>query len=178
MTAVGNTGISIDALARLDQHLLSRYIEPEQIAGCLTLIAQRSEALMRLSIPRSAQMRGSFTRSRLRNVTTWAGAYLCTLAIAVLLGGWVIGCDLVFGLAALGVAVLTALLLLFVTEDRRVPSGEALPLRDNGLLVATAVLLLLSTASWSVCSMVTLPATILLPLVIVWLLKRVRLSRN
>ena len=40
---VGNTGISIDALQRLDQHLLSRYIEAEEIAGCVTLIARRGE---------------------------------------------------------------------------------------------------------------------------------------
>ncbi len=44
MTATaGNTGISIDALARLDQHLLSRYIQPEKIAGCLTLISRHGE---------------------------------------------------------------------------------------------------------------------------------------
>ncbi len=44
MTAtVGQTGISVEALARLDQHLLSRYIEPEKIAGCLTLVARRGE---------------------------------------------------------------------------------------------------------------------------------------
>ena len=44
MTAtVGATGISIDALARLDQHLISRYIGPEKIAGCLTLVARRGE---------------------------------------------------------------------------------------------------------------------------------------
>ncbi len=42
-TTVGTTGISIDALARLDRHLLSRYIESEKIAGCLTLIARRGE---------------------------------------------------------------------------------------------------------------------------------------
>ena len=40
---VGGTGISIDALQRLDQHLLTRYIEAEKIAGCLTLIARRGE---------------------------------------------------------------------------------------------------------------------------------------
>ena len=27
----------------LDQHLISRYIEPQKIAGCLTLIARRGE---------------------------------------------------------------------------------------------------------------------------------------
>jgi len=44
MTAtVDATGISIDALARLDRHLLERYIQPEKIAGCLTLIARRGE---------------------------------------------------------------------------------------------------------------------------------------
>ena len=44
MTAsVGNTGISIDALSRLDRHLLERYIQPEKIAGCLTLISRRGE---------------------------------------------------------------------------------------------------------------------------------------
>ena len=44
MTAtVGNTGISIESLARLDQHLLSRYVQPEKIAGCLTLISRRGE---------------------------------------------------------------------------------------------------------------------------------------
>ena len=44
MTATaGATGISIDALARLDQHLISRYIDPQKIAGCLTLIARRGE---------------------------------------------------------------------------------------------------------------------------------------
>ncbi len=44
MTATaGNTGISIDALARLDQHLLSRYVQPEKIAGCLTLISRHGE---------------------------------------------------------------------------------------------------------------------------------------
>ena len=40
---VGGTGISIEALQRLDQHLLGRYIEAEQIAGCVTLIARRGE---------------------------------------------------------------------------------------------------------------------------------------
>ncbi len=44
MTAtVGATGISIDSLARLDQHLLSRYVQPEKIAGCLTLVSRRGE---------------------------------------------------------------------------------------------------------------------------------------
>ncbi len=44
MTAtVGNTGISIDALSRLDRHLLERYIQPEKIAGCLTLISRRGD---------------------------------------------------------------------------------------------------------------------------------------
>ena len=44
MTATaGNTGISIDALARLDRHLLTRYIEAEKIAGCLTLISRHGE---------------------------------------------------------------------------------------------------------------------------------------
>ena len=44
MTAtVGDTGISIEALARLDGHLLSLYIQPEKIAGCVTLIARRGE---------------------------------------------------------------------------------------------------------------------------------------
>ena len=40
---VGGTGISIEALQRLDQHLLGRYIEAGQIAGCVTLIARRGE---------------------------------------------------------------------------------------------------------------------------------------
>ena len=40
---VGGSGIAVEALARLDGHLLSRYIEPEKIAGCLTLIARRGE---------------------------------------------------------------------------------------------------------------------------------------
>ncbi len=40
---VGGTGISIEALQRLDQHLLGRYIEAEKIAGCLTLVARRGE---------------------------------------------------------------------------------------------------------------------------------------
>ena len=40
---VGGTGISIDALQRLDRHLLERYIEPQKIAGCLTLISRRGE---------------------------------------------------------------------------------------------------------------------------------------
>lgn len=39
----GNSGIRIEALARLDQHLLSCYIEPEKIAGCVTLVARRGE---------------------------------------------------------------------------------------------------------------------------------------
>ncbi len=39
----GDTGISIEALARLDRHFLTRYIEPEKIAGCLTLISRRGE---------------------------------------------------------------------------------------------------------------------------------------
>ena len=44
MTAtVGNTGISVDSLARLDQHLLSRYVQPEKIAGCLTLVSRHGE---------------------------------------------------------------------------------------------------------------------------------------
>ena len=44
MTATaGNTGISIDALARLDRHLLERYVQPEKIAGCLTLVSRRGE---------------------------------------------------------------------------------------------------------------------------------------
>lgn len=42
-TTAGGAGISIEALSRLDQHLLKRYIEPERIAGCLTLIARRGE---------------------------------------------------------------------------------------------------------------------------------------
>ena len=42
-TTLGNSGISIEALARLDQHLISRYIEPQRIAGCVTLIARRGE---------------------------------------------------------------------------------------------------------------------------------------
>ena len=40
---VGGTGISIEALQRLDQHLLGRYIEAGRIAGCLTLVARRGE---------------------------------------------------------------------------------------------------------------------------------------
>ncbi len=40
---VGQTGISIEALARLDQHFLARYIQPAQIAGCVTLIARHGE---------------------------------------------------------------------------------------------------------------------------------------
>ena len=40
---VGATGISIEALQRLDQHLLGRYIEAGRIAGCLTLVARRGE---------------------------------------------------------------------------------------------------------------------------------------
>lgn len=44
MTAtVGHTGISIASLARLDQHLLSRYVQTQKIAGCLTLISRRGE---------------------------------------------------------------------------------------------------------------------------------------
>ena len=44
MTATaGNSGISTEALARLDRFLLSRYIEPENVAGCLTLIARHGE---------------------------------------------------------------------------------------------------------------------------------------
>ena len=44
MTAtIGDTGISIDALQRLDGHLHSRYIEPQKIAGCLTLISRRGQ---------------------------------------------------------------------------------------------------------------------------------------
>ena len=44
MTAtIGDTGISIDALQRLDRHLHSRYIEPQKIAGCLTLISRRGQ---------------------------------------------------------------------------------------------------------------------------------------
>ena len=42
-TTVGGTGISVEALHRLDRHLLERYIEPEKIAGCLTLISRRGE---------------------------------------------------------------------------------------------------------------------------------------
>lgn len=42
-TTVGGTGISVEALQRLDRHLLERYIEPEKIAGCLTLISRRGE---------------------------------------------------------------------------------------------------------------------------------------
>ncbi len=62
MTATaGNTGISIEALARLDQHLLNRYIEPEKIAGCLTLISRRGEiahlsALGQMDIERGKPM--------------------------------------------------------------------------------------------------------------------------
>ncbi len=44
MTAtIGDTGTSIDALQRLDRHLHSRYIEPQKIAGCLTLISRRGQ---------------------------------------------------------------------------------------------------------------------------------------
>ena len=39
----GASGIAIEALQRLDEHLLKRYIEPQKIAGCLTLIARRGE---------------------------------------------------------------------------------------------------------------------------------------
>ena len=42
-TMAGNTGVSIEALARLDRLLLSRYVEPQKIAGCLTLIARHGE---------------------------------------------------------------------------------------------------------------------------------------
>lgn len=42
-TTVGGTGISVEALEQLDRHLLERYIEPEKIAGCLTLISRRGE---------------------------------------------------------------------------------------------------------------------------------------
>ena len=42
MTAtVGTTGISVDALARLDRHLSERYVQAGRIAGCITLIARR-----------------------------------------------------------------------------------------------------------------------------------------
>ena len=37
------SGIDGGALARLDQLLLSRYIEPGRIAGCVTLVARRGE---------------------------------------------------------------------------------------------------------------------------------------
>ena len=40
---VGNTGISTEALAQIDRHLLNRYIDPQKIAGCLTLITRRGE---------------------------------------------------------------------------------------------------------------------------------------
>ena len=38
-----NSGIDGAALDRLDQFLLSRYIEPGRIAGCVTLVARRGE---------------------------------------------------------------------------------------------------------------------------------------
>lgn len=40
---VGNTGIAVDALARLDQHLDQRYVQAGRIAGCLTLVARHGE---------------------------------------------------------------------------------------------------------------------------------------
>ena len=38
-----SVGLSSDRLRRVDQHLMSRYIEPGKIAGALTLVARRGE---------------------------------------------------------------------------------------------------------------------------------------
>ncbi|HSS02729.1 MAG TPA: serine hydrolase domain-containing protein, partial [Kofleriaceae bacterium] len=38
-----SVGLTSDGLRRIDQHLLSRYIEPGKIAGALTLVARRGE---------------------------------------------------------------------------------------------------------------------------------------
>ena len=40
---VRRSGLDRACLARLDRHLLSRYIEPEKIAGCVTLISHHGE---------------------------------------------------------------------------------------------------------------------------------------
>ena len=40
-----HSGIDGAALARLDRHLLSRYVEAGRIAGCVTLVAQRGEVV-------------------------------------------------------------------------------------------------------------------------------------
>jgi len=38
-----SVGLSSEGLRRIDRHLLSRYVEPEKIAGALTLVARRGE---------------------------------------------------------------------------------------------------------------------------------------
>ena len=38
-----SVGLSSEALRRVDQHLLSRYVEPGKIAGALTLVARRGK---------------------------------------------------------------------------------------------------------------------------------------
>ena len=38
-----SVGLTSEGLRRVDQHLLSRYIEPGKIAGALTLVARRGE---------------------------------------------------------------------------------------------------------------------------------------
>lgn len=41
--AAESVGLASDRLRRIDQHLLSRYVEPGKIAGALTLVARRGE---------------------------------------------------------------------------------------------------------------------------------------
>ena len=48
IATAGRSSISTEILARLDRFLLSEYIQPEKIAGCVTLVARRGE-IARLS---------------------------------------------------------------------------------------------------------------------------------
>jgi hypothetical protein len=41
MSTVERTGLALERLARIDEHLKRRYIKPGKIAGALTLVARR-----------------------------------------------------------------------------------------------------------------------------------------
>ena len=43
MVSPESVGLSTDRLRRVDQHLMSRYVEPGKIAGAITLVARRGE---------------------------------------------------------------------------------------------------------------------------------------
>ena len=43
IVAPESVGLASEGLRRVDQHLVSRYVEPGKIAGALTLVARRGQ---------------------------------------------------------------------------------------------------------------------------------------